>query len=154
MTIDSVYNSKILEFAGNIPHIGRLESPDGSAKAHSKLCGSTVIVDVNVKEGRISDYAHDVKACALGQAAASILASHVIGSELSELEELRDQMTAMLKENGPAPEGKIADLQFLEPVREYRARHASTLLAFNAVVDAMHQPLGEGEREPKSKDVA
>ncbi len=137
--IDDVYNAKILEFAGNIPRIGRLPHPDASATAHSKLCGSTVIVDLSVKNGVVTDFAHDVKACALGQSSASIMARNIIGASSSELREVRDLMRKMLKENGPAPEGRFADLKFLEPVRDYKARHASTLLTFDAVVDCLDQ---------------
>ena len=139
MSISDVYNGKILEFAGNIPRIGRLDAPDASAKAHSKLCGSTVTVDIRMEGDRVADYAHDVKACALGQSSASILAKNVVGHTADELRALRVTMHAMLKENGPAPEGDFADLRFLEPVRDYRARHASTLLAFDALVDALDQ---------------
>ncbi len=137
--IDDVYNAKILEFAGNIPRIGRLAHPQASATAHSKLCGSTVIVDLAMDNGIVSDYAHDVKACALGQSSASILASHVIGASADELRQVRDEMRAMLKENAAPPQGRFADLKFLEPVRDYKARHASTLLAFDAVVDCLNQ---------------
>lgn len=137
--IDDVYNAKILEFAGNIPRIGRLAHPQASATAHSKLCGSTVIVDLAMNNGIVSDYAHDVKACALGQSSASILASHVIGASADELRQVRDEMRAMLKENAAPPQGRFADLKFLEPVRDYKARHASTLLAFDAVVDCLNQ---------------
>ncbi|MFD0915563.1 iron-sulfur cluster assembly scaffold protein [Pseudahrensia aquimaris] len=141
MTIDAVYNSKLLEFAGNIPRIGRLDAPDGSAKAHSKLCGSTVSVDVMTDGERVTDYAHDVKACALGQAAASILAANVIGATMDELVQGREELRAMLKEDGGAPTGRFAELEFLSPVKEYRARHASTMLAYDAVVQAMEQAL-------------
>jgi NifU-like protein involved in Fe-S cluster formation len=137
--IDDVYNAKILEFAGNIPRIGRLPHPDASATAHSKLCGSTVIVDLSLKDGVVTDFAHDVKACALGQSSASIVARNIIGASSSELREVRDVMRKMLKENGPVPEGRFADLKFLEPVRDYKARHASTLLTFDAVVDCLDQ---------------
>ena len=143
MSIDSVYNAKILDYAGNIGRIGRLEDADGSAKAHSKLCGSTVIVDVKEADGKVTDYAQDVKACALGQAAASILAKNVIGSSLEELKQVREQMLAMLKTDGPPPTGKFEELKFLEPVRAYRARHASTMLAFDAVVSAMEEALSK-----------
>ena len=139
MSIDDVYNAKILEFAGNIPRVGRLDNPDATAKAHSKLCGSTVTTDIRMEGDVVSDYAHDVKACALGQSSASILAANVVGRHAEELKELRSTMHAMLKENGPPPDGAFADLRFLEPVREYRARHASTLLAFDALVDAIEQ---------------
>lgn len=141
MSIDAVYNSKILDLAGNIERVGRLDEPDGSAKAHSKLCGSTVIVDLNVDSGEVTDYAHDVKACALGQASSAILAKNVVGSTLEELRIVREQMLAMLKENGSPPDGKFEELKFLEPVRDYRARHASTMLAFDAVVEAMESAL-------------
>lgn len=141
MSIDAVYNSKILDYAADIGRIGRLEDPHGSAKAHSKLCGSTVIVDVDVEKGLVRDYAQDVKACALGQASASILAKNAVGSSLEDLRRVRSEMQAMLKENGPPPTGRFEELKFLEPVRDYRARHASTMLPFDAVVQAMEQAL-------------
>jgi NifU-like protein involved in Fe-S cluster formation len=137
--IDDVYNAKILDFAGNIPRIGRLAHPDASATAHSKLCGSTVIVDLAVAQGVVTDFAHDVKACALGQASASIMARHVVGASAGELRAVRETMRKMLKENGPVPEGRFEELKFLEPVRDYKARHASTLLTFDAVVDCLDQ---------------
>jgi NifU-like protein involved in Fe-S cluster formation len=137
--LDSIYNKRILELAGDIPRLGRLASPDATAKAHSKLCGSTVIVDLSMREGRVSDFAHDVKACALGQASSSLMARHIIGATPTELIDLRDAMRRMLKENGPPPRGKWADFAALEPVRDYKARHASTMLTFEAVADALAQ---------------
>ncbi len=137
--LDDIYNTRILELAGNIPHLGRLDAPDASAKAHSRLCGSTVTIDLVVRDGKVSDFAHDVKACALGQASSSLMARHIIGCTPQELRELRRTVTAMLKENGPPPEGKFEEFRFLEPVRDYKARHASTLLTFDAVVDALDQ---------------
>jgi NifU-like protein involved in Fe-S cluster formation len=137
--LDDVYNAKILEYAGNIPLTGRLAEPDATAKAHSKLCGSTVIVDIRMEGDRITEFAHDVKACALGQASSSIMARNVVGSTAAELKELRKTMYAMLKDGGPPPSGKFAEFRFLEPVRDYKARHASTLLTFDAVVDAIEQ---------------
>lgn len=137
--LDDIYNAKILEFAGNIPRIGRLEHPHATAKAHSKLCGSTVVVDLCVEDGVVTDFAHDVKACALGQASSSIMARHVVGASADELRDVRDTMRAMLEEGGEAPTGRFEDLKFLEPVREYKARHTSTLLTFDAVVDALDQ---------------
>jgi len=137
--IDDLYNQKILELAGNIPAIGRLEQPQASATAHSKLCGSTVTVDLRMEDGRVSEFAHDVKACALGQASSSVMARNIVGSTAEELRALRKRMYAMLKENGPPPEGKWADLEVLIPVREFRARHASTLLTFDAVADCLDQ---------------
>lgn len=137
--INDVYNTKILELAGNIPRLGRLSAPDASATAHSKLCGSTVTVDLKMSDGEVADFAHDVKACALGQASSSIMARHVIGAKPAELRELRETVRKMLKENGPPPAGKWADIAVLEPVRDYKARHASTLLTFDAVVSALDQ---------------
>jgi NifU-like protein involved in Fe-S cluster formation len=137
--LDSIYNRRILELAGDIPRLGRLSSPDATAKAHSRLCGSTVIVDLSMREGRVSDFAHDVKACALGQASSSLMARHIIGATPGELTDLRDTMRRMLKENGPPPKGKWADFAALEPVRDYKARHASTMLTFEAVADALAQ---------------
>ncbi len=137
--LDDIYNTKILELAGNSPRIGRLPDPDATAKAHSRLCGSTVTVDIKLEEGRVSDFAHDVKACALGQASSSIMARNVIGSSPEELRELRESVRRMLKENGSPPDGRWADIKFLEPVRDHRARHASTMLTFDAVVDAVSQ---------------
>ena len=137
--IDDIYNTKILAFAGNIERIGRLEQPDATAKAHSKLCGSTVTVDLSMENGVVTDFAHDVKACALGQASSSIMARHVVGATADELRSVRQTMQKMLKENGPPPEGRFADLKYLEPVRDYKARHASTMLTFDAVVDCLDQ---------------
>jgi len=121
--INDVYNKKILS----------------TSVAHSKLCGSKVTVDVQMKDGVVSDFGHDVKACALGQASSSIMARHVVGSTPDEMKHLRDQMYKMLKEEGAPPEGKWADCEALIPVRDYKARHASTLLTFDAVVDAINQ---------------
>jgi NifU-like protein involved in Fe-S cluster formation len=137
--IDDVYNAKILGFAGNIARIGRLDAPDATATAHSKLCGSTVTIDLKMADGMVTDFAHEVKACALGQASSSIMASQVVGASADELREVRETMRRMLKENGTPPQGRFADLRFLEPVRDYKARHASTMLTFDAVVDAISQ---------------
>lgn len=137
--INDVYNAKILGFAGNIARIGRLERPDATATAHSKLCGSTVVVDLTMDGDTVTDFAHDVKACALGQASSSIMAQHVVGATADELRAVRETMLKMLKENGAPPEGRFEDLKYLEPVREYKARHASTMLTFDAVVDAIGQ---------------
>lgn len=134
--LDEIYNRQILELAANIPRLGRLERPDGSATAHSRLCGSTVAVDLRITDGRVSDFAHDVKACALGQASSSIMARHVIGSTPEELRALHEEVRRMLKENGPPPQGKWASIATLEPVRGYKARHASTLLTFEATAEA------------------
>ena len=137
--LNEVYNRRIIELAGNIPRLGRLDEPDASATAHSKLCGSTVTVDLKMAGDEVTDFAHEVKACALGQASSSIMARQVVGAKAAELRELRDTVRRMLKENGAPPSGNWADVAVLEPVRDYKARHASTLLTFDAVVDAIDQ---------------
>lgn len=138
--LDDIYNRRILELAADIPRLGRLERPDASATAHSKLCGSTVTVDLSLGEdGRVADFAHDVKACALGQASSSLMARHVVGQTPEALRRLRESVRAMLKANGPVPSGSEADFAVLEPVRDFKARHASTLLTFDAVADALDQ---------------
>jgi len=135
--IDELYSAKLLKLAAEMPRAGRLADPDASAEKVSKLCGSRITVDVKVEDGRVADFAQDVKACALGQAAASVLGAHVIGASLAELTATRDAFKAMLKAGGPAPEGRFADLALLAPVRDYPARHTSTLLAFEAVAEAV-----------------
>lgn len=145
--LDEIYNTKILEFAGNIPRLGKLEDADASATAHSKLCGSTVTVHLKLEGDIVTDFSHEVKACALGQASSSIMAHLAIGSTVGELREVRAAMRRMLKENGEPPAGKWADLKFLEPVRDYRARHASTMLTFDATLEAAENAL-VGEKKP------
>ncbi|HVG50440.1 MAG TPA: iron-sulfur cluster assembly scaffold protein [Xanthobacteraceae bacterium] len=138
--LDDIYNRRILQLAGEIPRIGRLAAPDATATAHSKLCGSTVTVDLAMDGDVVTDFAHDVKACALGQASSSIMARHVIGAKADELRNLRENVRKMLKENGKPPTGeRWADIAVLEPVRDYKARHASTLLTFDAVVQAVDE---------------
>ena len=137
--LNDVYNSRILELAAGIPRLGRLQHPDASATAHSRLCGSTVTVDLKMDGDMVTDFAHDVKACALGQASSSIMARHVVGSTAEELRIVREAMRRMLKENGSPPSGKWEELGVLEPVRDFKARHASTMLTFDAVVDAVNQ---------------
>src|SRR5499426_1830614 len=137
--INEVYNKRIIELAGNIPRLGRLSDAQASATAHSKLCGSTVTVDLKMQGDEVTDFAHEVKACALGQASSSIMARNVIGAKAPELRALRDTVRKMLKENGSPPGGKWADIAVLEPVRDYKARHASTMLTFDAVVSAIDQ---------------
>jgi NifU-like protein involved in Fe-S cluster formation len=137
--LNDIYNRRILELASDIPRLGRLPEPDATATAHSKLCGSTVTVDLKMDGDRVADFAQDVKACALGQASSSIMGAQIVGSTGDELRQVRQAMRAMLKEGAPAPTGRFADLAVLEPVRDYKARHASTLLTFDAVVDALDQ---------------
>jgi NifU-like protein involved in Fe-S cluster formation len=137
--LNDIYNKRILELAADIPRLGRLEAPDATATAHSKLCGSTVTVDLKVEGDVVADFAHDVKACALGQASSSIMARQVVGSTAEELRIVRQAMRRMLKEGGEPPPGRWEELRVLEPVRDFKARHASTLLTFDAVVSALDQ---------------
>lgn len=145
--LNDIYNRRVLELAADIPRQGRLPEPQATSKAHSRLCGSTVTVDLSVADGKVSDFAHDVRACALGQASSSLMARHIVGSTPQELKALRETMVAMLKQGGPPPEGKWAEFAVLEPVRDYKPRHASTLLTFDAVCDA----LGQIERAEKAR---
>lgn len=135
--LNEIYNRRILELAADIPRLGRLAAAQASATAVSKLCGSRVTVDLVLERGRVSDFAHEVKACALGQAASSVMARNIIGSTPEELRALRQTMHAMLKDEGPPPAGKWAGLEVFTPVRAFKARHASTLLTFDAVVEAL-----------------
>lgn len=135
--IDDLYSTKLLRLAAEMPRAGRLVRPDASSEKVSKLCGSRVVVDVTVEDGHVADFAQDVKACALGQAAAAVLGAHVIGASLEELETTRDAFRAMLKAGGPAPAGRFGDLALLAPVKDYPARHTSTLLAFEAAAEAV-----------------
>ena len=137
--LNDIYNERILDLAGNMPRLGRLSDPDASATAHSKLCGSTVTIDLKLVDGIVTDFGHEVRACALGQASSSIMARYVVGAQAGELRALRDAMLAMLKRNGAPPDGRWSDCAVLEPVRDYKARHASTMLTFEAVVDAIGQ---------------
>ena len=132
--LNDLYSDRILEAATAIPAARRLEAPDASAKKVSRVCGSEVGVDLNINDGRVSAFGMEARACALGQASASIVARNIIGAGPDELYRLRDEMRAMLKENGPPPSGaRWRELAILEPVRDYPQRHASTLLVFEAV---------------------
>ena len=135
--IDDLYSARILRLAADMPHAGRLAAPDASSEKVSKLCGSTIVVDVVVEDGKVVDFAQDVRACALGQAAAAVLGDKVIGASLDEIEVAREALRAMLKENGPAPQGRFSELSVLAPVKDYPARHTSTLLAFEAAAEAV-----------------
>jgi NifU-like protein involved in Fe-S cluster formation len=137
--LNDIYSRHVLELAANIPLLGRLEAPDGTATAYSKLCGSTVTVDIKVNGNIVTEFAHDVKACALGQATSAIMGKHAVGSSVEELRQIRDAAIRVLKENGEPPSGKWGELGILEPLRDYKARHASILLTFDAVVDALGQ---------------
>lgn len=154
--LNDLYNAKILELAGNIPRLGRLDSPDATATVRSRLCGSTVTVDLALDGDRVADFAHDVRACALGQASSAVMAANVVGATADELRALRETMYRMLKEGGAPPTGKWADLAALAPVKDHKARHASTLLTFDAVVKALDEiearrADGAARRPPSSR---
>ena len=138
--IDELYSARILKLAANLPHSGRLPAPEGTGERVAKLCGSKAIVDVTLDDaGRIESFAQDVKACALGQAAAGVLGEAVIGATGAEIEQARDAMLAMLKSGGEGPEGRFEGLRALKQVADYPARHASTMVAIEATLDAVHQ---------------
>lgn len=132
-----LYSGRILELAADIPRTGRLEAPDASVRRRSPLCGSTVTVDVVVRDGRLADFAQDVKACALGQAAASVVGAVAPGLTRAEIERARDELAAMLKEGGPPPSPPFDGLEVLAPAREFRNRHASIMLTLEALAEAM-----------------
>lgn len=137
--MDDLYHPRILELAADIPHVGRLENPDGAATKVSRVCGSVVTVELNLTNGVVSEIAVHPKACALGQAATGVLAMHAIGATSAEIREARDALRAMLKDGAPPPTGRFWELRHLEGVREYPPRHASTMLAFDAAVEALEQ---------------
>ncbi len=137
--LDDIYNTKILDLAGNIARVQRLAAPQATASARSRLCGSEVSVDVNVTDGRVSDYGQTVKACLLGQAASSIVGRQIVGSTPEEIRAVARTMRLMLKENGAPPSGKWADLGVLEPVRDYKHRHDAVMIVFDAVDKALSE---------------
>ena len=137
--LDDLYSARLLTLAANLPHAGRLAAPDASVERTSKLCGSRVVVDVVMRDGRVAEFAQDVQACALGQAAAGVLGEAVLGATVEELETARDGLAAMLSAGGAAPEGRFAGLAALAPIRDYPARHASTRLAFEAAAQAARE---------------
>ena len=137
--LDDIYSARILELAGSISHIGRLTAPDATATAHSKLCGSTVTIDLRVADGKVTEFGQAVKACLLGQSACSIVGREIVGTDATELRAVGAQMRSMLKAGGPPPTGRWADLGVLEPVRDFKGRHASVLLIFDAVENALAQ---------------
>lgn len=134
-----LYSGRILALAADIPHLDRLENPDATVKKRAPLCGSTVTVDVVLRDGKVAEFGQDVKACALGQASASVVGEAIIGTTRAQVETARDQLAAMLKKDGPAPEAPFQGLEVLIPAREYKNRHASILLALEATAEAMGQ---------------
>lgn len=137
--MDDLYHPRILELAAEIPHVGRLDDPDGAATKVSRVCGSVVTVELKLQDGVVSEIAVHPKACALGQAATGVLAIHAIGATPQEIRAARDGLRAMLKDAAAPPAGRFWELRHLEGVRDYPARHASTMLAFDAAVDALEQ---------------
>ncbi|MGO4526000.1 iron-sulfur cluster assembly scaffold protein [Microvirga sp. 2MCAF35] len=142
--LNDIYSRRVLELAADIPLQGTLPDAHGSAKAHSKLCGSTVTVHLKLEGDVVSAFAHEVKACALGQASSSIMGRHVVGSTVDELRALREDMRRMLKDGEPPPAGKWVELALLQPARDLKSRHASILLTFDAVMDALAQAQAAG----------
>jgi NifU-like protein involved in Fe-S cluster formation len=134
---EDIYSQRILELAAALPRTARLTAPEATATAHSKLCGSRVTIDLAMDGEVVSDYGQSVKACLLGQSSASVMGREIVGSSAEELREVGAAMRKMLKEGGPPPQGRWSDLGVLEPVRDYKARHASTLLVFDAVEEAI-----------------
>ena len=137
MELSDLYSEKILQIAGNPPKAPRLARADASARKVSRVCGSSIVVDVVVSDGIISGYGHELSACALGQTSAAIVARNIVGTPVGEFRAVREQMFRMLKEEGTPPTGKWDDLRLLEAVRDYRPRHTSTMLVFDAVVEAL-----------------
>ncbi|SDE10565.1 iron-sulfur cluster assembly scaffold protein [Limimaricola pyoseonensis] len=137
-----LYSQRILALTTEMPFTERLEAPDATVRRRAPLCGSTVTVDVTVSEGRVTGYGQDVKACALGQAAAAVVGQNVIGRSHAELARARDELRAMLAENGPAPAAPFDEFEVLQAAREYRNRHASILLAIEAVTQAVEEAEG------------
>lgn len=134
-----LYSGRILALAADIPHLQRLEDPDATVKKRSPLCGSTVAVDIKVRDGRITEFGQDVKACALGQAAAAVVGASVIGATRPQIETARDQLAAMLKSDGPTPDAPFDELAVLRPARDYKNRHASIMLALDATAEAFEK---------------
>jgi NifU-like protein involved in Fe-S cluster formation len=141
--VEDLYHPRVLELAAEIAHLGALADPDGSATKVSRVCGSIVSVDLKLREGAIAEFAIEPRACALGQAAASVLSAYAVGARVGEVREARDALQAMLKEGGPPPKGRFWELRHLEGVRNYPPRHASTMLAFDAAVEAIAQAEGK-----------
>ena len=149
--IDELYSARILTLAANLPHSGRLSEPQGTGERVAKLCGSKAIVDVTLDDaGRVETFAQDVKACALGQAAAGVLGGAVIGASADELRAARDAMLAMLKSSGEGPEGRFEGLRALKQVADYPARHASTMVAIEATLDAVTQALARKQPDTRT----
>ena len=140
-----LYSGRILELAADVPHLGRLSAPHATSKRRSPLCGSTVTVDVELTGDRVSGFAQDVKACALGQAAAAVVGGAVLGRSATELATARDSLRAMLKDGGPVPAAPFDGFEVLIPARDYKNRHASILLAIEAATEAVEAALAKAQ---------
>lgn len=147
--IDEIYSKDVLRLAADLPHAGRLERPHGTGERTAKLCGSRATIDVRIgSAGKVVDFAQDVKACALGQAAASVVGAHAIGATLAEVQDARDALRDMLKSGGEGPTGRFEGLRLLRPVADYPARHASSMVAIEALCDALSA--AEAARTPRA----
>ena len=144
--VENLYNERILELAATLSKVGRLESAEFSSEAVSRLCGSKVTVDIKISGNKVNDFSHVVKACALGQASSSVMAKKIIGTDINELLDLKIRMKEMLKDDGPPPSGKWSDLEVLQPVKDYKGRHSSVLLTFDAVEDCINQYLSKSQK--------
>jgi NifU-like protein involved in Fe-S cluster formation len=147
--LDDIYSERLIALAAAIPRARRLDRPDATASRRAKLCGSTITVDLSLDGDRVTDFGQEVQACLLGQAAASIVGREIVGRTAAEMREVGAEMRAMLTAGGPPPKGRWADLALLAPVRDYPHRHASTLLVFDALEDALSKvAAGSGEQAP------
>tara|TARA_Y100000589_G_scaffold319101_1_gene347288 strand:+ start:9211 stop:9666 length:456 start_codon:yes stop_codon:yes gene_type:complete len=144
--VENLYNERILELAATLSKVGRLENAEFSSEAVSRLCGSKVTVDIKISGDKVNDFSHVVKACALGQASSSVMAKKIIGTDINELLDLKIRMKEMLKDDGPPPSGKWSDLEVLQPVKDYKGRHSSVLLTFDAVEDCINQYLSKSQK--------
>ena len=144
--IENLYNERILELASTLSKVGRIECAEFSSEVVSRLCGSKVTVDLEISKNTVNSFSHIVKACALGQASSSVMAENIIGTDIYELLDLKIKMKEMLKDNGPPPSGKWSDLKVLQPVKDYKGRHSSVLLTFDAVENCINQYLLKSEK--------
>lgn len=152
--IDALYSQRILEAAANMPRTGRLVDPDASCERTAKLCGSRIRVDIIMDGSKVTDFAQEVSACALGQAAAAVLGERIVGADIAEIELARDALNAMLKTDGSPPQGRFAELAMLQIVKDYPARHASTLLAFETASEVARMAMSATTSRTRSTDAA
>jgi NifU-like protein involved in Fe-S cluster formation len=144
--VENLYNDRILKLAASLSKVGRIDCAEFSSEAISRLCGSKVTVDLDISKNTVNSFSHIVKACALGQASSSVMAKNIIGTDIYELLDLKTKMKGMLKDDGPPPSGKWSDLEVLQPVKDYKGRHSSVLLTFDAVENCINQYLLKSEK--------